>query len=62
MKSKHSILHWGIESIYDISQHLYSSIPYPLSKNGYAFPAWHYYIDLHAVAIYAANVPIHILA
>ena len=46
MKSKHSILHWGIEYLYDILQRLYSFVPYHFSQNGYAFPAWHYYIEL----------------
>lgn len=36
------LMHWS----YDAIQRLYSEAPYRLSRSGYAFPAWHYFLEL----------------
>lgn len=46
MECKYSNSRWSISYLYDVLQRFYSSIPYKYIKNGYAFPAWHYYIEL----------------
>ncbi|HOK09940.1 MAG TPA: radical SAM protein [Candidatus Hydrogenedens sp.] len=46
MECENSGRRWSIASLYDILQRFYSAIPYRYFKNGYAFPAWHYYIEL----------------
>jgi MoaA/NifB/PqqE/SkfB family radical SAM enzyme len=35
----------GAASLYRLASHLYSALPYYLSRNGYAFPPWHYFLE-----------------
>ena len=37
---------FDIAWMYETAQRLYSTVPYSFFKNGYAFPAWHYYIEV----------------
>ncbi|MCX8065853.1 MAG: radical SAM protein [Candidatus Hydrogenedentes bacterium] len=46
MECRNFTTRWFLSSLYDILQRFYSSIPYKYFRNGYAFPAWHYYIEL----------------
>ncbi len=35
-----------ISRLYDTAQRMYSALPYTYFRNGYAFPAWHYYMEV----------------
>lgn len=35
-----------IADLYEVAQRVYSAVPYKYFKNGYAFPAWHYYFEV----------------
>ena len=35
-----------IAKMYEFAQRMYSEIPYRFLKNGYSFPAWHYYLEV----------------
>lgn len=35
-----------LSRLYDTVQQMYSALPYRYFKNGYAFPAWHYYMEV----------------
>jgi len=37
---------FSISNAYQFAQRMYSAIPYRFAKSGYAFPAWHYYIEV----------------
>ena len=37
---------FSIARIYDAATRLYSAVPYTFFTNGYAFPAWHYYLEV----------------
>lgn len=43
-KTRDSI--FSLASLYEIAQNAYSTLPYKFMKNGYAFPPWHYYIEV----------------
>jgi len=36
----------NVGNLYEAAQRFYSAIPYKFMKNGYSFPAWHYYIEV----------------
>lgn len=35
-----------LSNMYEAATRMYSALPYKYLKNGYAFPAWHYYIEM----------------
>ncbi len=35
-----------LSNMYEAATRLYSALPYRYMKNGYSFPAWHYYIEM----------------
>ncbi|MBI2432303.1 MAG: radical SAM protein [Candidatus Hydrogenedentes bacterium] len=35
-----------VANLYEFAQRAYSAIPYKYLNNGYAFPAWHYYMEV----------------
>ena len=37
---------FSLSSLYAMAQNAYSTLPYKFMKNGYAFPPWHYYIEV----------------
>lgn len=37
---------FGLSTVYEMAKRLHSGVPYHFMKNGYAFPAMHYYIEL----------------
>lgn len=37
---------FSISNAYQFAQRMYSAIPYRFASSGYAFPAWHYYIEV----------------
>jgi MoaA/NifB/PqqE/SkfB family radical SAM enzyme len=42
--AKESLL--DIARMYEMAQRMYSAVPYKYFKNGYSFPAWHYYLEV----------------
>jgi len=36
----------SLSRLYEGAQRLYSAVPYRLFKGGYAFPPWHYYVEI----------------
>ena len=36
----------SISNLYQFAQRMYSAIPYKFGSSGYAFPAWHYYLEV----------------
>ncbi len=36
----------SVSNLYQFATRVYASIPYRFLKNGYAFPAWHYYFEV----------------
>lgn len=36
----------GLSNMYEAATRLYSTVPYRFLKNGYSFPAWHYYMEV----------------
>lgn len=37
---------FDIARLYESAQRMYSAVPYRFFKGGYAFPAWHYYLEV----------------
>ncbi|MBI2423890.1 MAG: radical SAM protein [Candidatus Hydrogenedentes bacterium] len=37
---------FSVARLYESATRMYSTIPYKFFKNGYSFPAWHYYIEV----------------
>jgi len=37
---------FNVGNLYEAAQRFYSALPYKFMKNGYSFPAWHYYIEV----------------
>jgi len=42
--AKDSLL--SVAHLYEVAQRAYSALPYRYMKSGYAFPAWHYYMEV----------------
>jgi radical SAM protein with 4Fe4S-binding SPASM domain len=37
---------FSLSNLYEMAQNAYSTLPFKYMKNGYAFPPWHYYIEV----------------